>query len=149
LDVPWAQIKPCPPEIHLAIAKEFVSHQDEGPRVALSGILETGGEWWPAFWQYVRQSRLAIQWSTFRRQQLIKELEKSLRRSGVPVAWEVGTPGTPGTQAILRKPIPGAQADDAAEIRRIVVKVVSGLPVDELRSLRLPVGDVFDALKKS
>jgi hypothetical protein len=97
----------------------------------------------------VRHLGLETQWLAFKNKRLLAELEQVIARHGVVSPTRLESPPRAERISRLRQ---SAEArprffDDEA-VRKIILKIVGDMPLAELRSLRLPVGDVVDAITK-
>jgi hypothetical protein len=135
-------------EVHIQLARSFaVGLHDAQKRAALEAVL---GQpvWWTKFFPTAMSLGLGIEWGAFRRRKLSEELEKALAALRIPERA-----GARQRDAI---PVPlqslPATADNSSlnadqQLRRIIISVIKRLPSTDLRALRLPVGDVLDAIK--
>jgi hypothetical protein len=158
LSPPWVRIHAATPEVHLQIARDFVTTiQDEHAREELSKTLDDSrAAWWPIFWLTVRRFGIDRKWIVYKKDRLLSKLDEELLRHGItntesilhpakPIASESITttaqqPESPAGKTAL------SRATDTNLLRRVVLKIVNNLPAEELRSLRLPVGEVLDAI---
>jgi hypothetical protein len=137
---PWVKVSPCPEEVHIDIAREFLQHvSDPEHRRELESVLGSG-IWWVEFLRITRLRGLDKDWVKFRRLRLSQELERTLSAIGVPFsaaaeAWPRATLRTP-----MRMPLPDEQ------MRSALQRAVGRLSQEELRRIWLPVGIVIDEL---
>jgi hypothetical protein len=107
---------------------------------------------------YIRFSSAALkygcsqQWATFRREKLIDALNSSLRDLAIPTPT-LARKAAQYADAPAKSPVQlrgqlSPPASDEAGFRDLVRKVVLEMPLNDLRALKLPVGIVFDALKR-
>jgi len=149
---PWVRVPPCSPESHKKIALDFVTQLiDEGQRSELAQLIARSPQsWWFSFWRRIGELGLVNQWSTFRKSRLMAEMEASLVQLGLPVKGGQAAPS--GLQRTPRSVPAGLQptdnVQDEAFIRSLVARVINTISLAELRSLRLPLGDIVDALKR-
>jgi hypothetical protein len=152
LSEPWGRIKPASPDTLQQIVRDFVSNLPEAHRASLIPILDEY-PWWPKFSIYLQEKNLYGQWAAFKGMQLRAKLEAELRGLGV---LHADVPDTTLAEEkklhIPTTPRPGVVSGLVPslheELRDVIVRVVQSLPISELRGLRLPVGDVYDALKQ-
>jgi len=144
---PWVALPSVTEEVHVQIARSFAAGlHDARKRTALEAVI---GQpvWWTKFSPTALALGLGVEWGAFRRRKLAEELEKALA--------ELRIPGRSGMQRrdLGPPPLPpplGTAADSSPkdeQLRRIILNVVRRLPSADLRALRLPVGDVLDAIK--
>ncbi|OFV96848.1 MAG: hypothetical protein A3H28_00820 [Acidobacteria bacterium RIFCSPLOWO2_02_FULL_61_28] len=150
-ETPWVRIPRCSPETHLKIAKDFIATiQNETCRMALTRVLDDSHNWWLKFWEFAGEFGLSEQWSAFRKRKLAEELDATLRKHGIPISSESISTATHDLGIQRRQLQPKLpDADDETTMRRLAIKVIGNLPMEELRSLRFPLGDIIDALKSS
>jgi hypothetical protein len=146
---PWVIIPPTNEDVHIQIARNFASGlHDPQKRAALEAVLEQP-LWWTKFFPTALVLGLGVEWGAFRRRRLAEELEKALAALRIPKHAAVQR-----RDAVQPSPVsPPATADESLpkgdeQLRRIVLDVVRRLPSGDLRALRLPVGDVLDAINK-
>jgi hypothetical protein len=88
----------------------------------------------------------------FKGMQLRAKLEAELRGLGVVHAdvpdTTLAKEEKPHIPTTPRPDVSGTAPSLPDELRDAIVRVVQSLSISELRSLRLPVGDVYDALKQ-
>jgi hypothetical protein len=144
--MPWVLVAPVTGEVHLQIARSFAAAlHDLQKRVTLEGLLSQP-MWWTKFFAVSMSLGLGADWNAFRGRRLMQELEKALAVLGIP-----GYAAGEGQQADRYASTSTAPATDSPmkgdeQLRRVIISVVKKLPTTELRSLRLPVGEVVDAL---
>ena len=147
----WVRIKPASPDAHKQIARNFASGLSDEHRAYLTRILdEYPNAWWPKFSIYVQEKNLYRQWLAFKGNQLRLMLGTELTSLGVMRAGMQEFAPTKETKQQEPEPRPDAIGDNPPpydDLRDAIVRVVQGLPLSELRGLRLPVGEVYDALK--
>jgi hypothetical protein len=135
-------------EVHIQIARSFAAGlHDTQKRVALEAVI---GQpvWWTKFFPKALELGLGIEWGAFRRRKLAEEFEQALAALRIPERAVV-------RQRDVVQPPPHPMPETSAQsllkgdeqLRRIILNVVKGLPSADLRALRLPVGDVLDAIK--
>jgi hypothetical protein len=149
LEAPWVRIPPCPSETHLQIAKDFIEQlPDEASRDPLARVLQDKA-WWIPFWATARELRLDRRWLSFKDDRLIRELENALAVHSVPIQNETAL------REAASAPISSAHPKDKQpqpptqeELRKAILRAIAELPFSELRTIKLPVGDVIDAITK-
>jgi hypothetical protein len=136
-------------EFHSEIAREFTSNLPEPLRTSLGALLHDP-KWYVRFSSVAMRNGVGPKWGAFRRAKLIERFDSSLRELAItPTAH-----ATRGTDNAVYSSPPRAQppavppACTETSFRDLVSKVISELPLEDLRSLKLPVGAVFDALKR-
>jgi hypothetical protein len=145
---PWVTVQPISEEVHIQIARNFAAGlRDAQKRAALEAVMNQP-VWWTKFFPTAMDLGLGVEWGAFRRRKLAEELEKALAALRIPERAgarqrDVVQPSRHPLPATVSEPLP--QGDD--QLRRIVLNVVKRLPSVDLRALRLPVGDVLDAIK--
>lgn len=140
--VPWVRVPPCPAEVHISIAREFLKQvSDPEHRRELESVL-VSGSWWDEFLRTTRLRGLDKDWIRYRRTRLSQEFERTLSAIGVPVsaAAEPWSPRTPRTSTRMLGP---ASLPDE-QLRSALQRVVGRLSQEELRRIWLPVGIVVD-----
>lgn len=146
---PWIVLPKPTTESHAEIANEFASSLPEPSRTNLRALLHDP-KWYVRFSGVAMRNGLGPKWAAFRRNKLIERFNASLRELAIPqishspqkvaTSWKIPPSTTSSSISI-------APAEDS-EFRNMLHKVLSELPLSELRSLRLPVGVVFDILKR-
>lgn len=135
--------------VHSEIAKEFTSTLPEPLQTSLGALLDNP-KWYVRFSSVAMRNGVGPKWGAFRRAKLIDRFNSSLRELAIPaITHFTRAPDNPVHPSIPRpiQPIIGIVGEESS-FRDLVSKVISELPLDELRSLKLPVGAVFDALKR-
>jgi hypothetical protein len=155
LGVPWVQIQPCPPAVHLQIAKEFTENlSNETTKAELGKVLGLDS-WWTHFFVAARRFNVESLWSSFRRRRLHTEFEQQLKTLGVPLPFAVSpTPTSTPTPTSVPTPTPAdnatepppLQTEEGSDLRRIAFGVIRRLPASRLRELWLPLGYVLDEI---
>lgn len=149
---PWVIVPKPTPEFHLEIANEFVSIQLEPLRTTLGALLHDP-KWYVRFSAVATKNGLGAQWLAFRRTKLIENFKSSLSSLAVPPTPRFVPPSEPASYNAPRgmgnrkEASHGPDTSDA-NFRDLVCRVTSELPISELRLLKLPVGAVFDALRR-
>jgi hypothetical protein len=142
---PWVAIPKPSTEAHREIAKNFVGTQAGPLRDALERLL-LDSKWYVQFSDAAKRAGVGPQWAVFRRKALIEKFNESLRNFHIPVSASSRSTAFPASSTELKRSH-AVPATDEAVFRELVKRLVAELPISELRSLRLPVGLVFDALK--
>jgi hypothetical protein len=149
---PWVHIPPCSSETHFRIAKDFVeSLPEEASKAPLARILNTHTKaWWIQFWPMVRSLRVDGRWLSFKRERLLQEFEATLQGHGVPIADDSALREAAEDQTRITKTVEHREVHtvNPEEVRKAILRVVAELPLAELRNLRLPAGEVIDAISK-
>lgn len=145
---PWVTVEPVTEEVHLEIARSFAAGlRDPQKRAALEEVI-CQPVWWTKIFAAAMNLGLGVEWGAFRRRKLTEELEKALAALRIPerpgVRHRVVVPPS-------LHPLPATVAESSLrgdeQLRRIISNVIKRLPSADLRALRLPVGDVLDAIK--
>ena len=139
------------PEVHNDIARQFASTLAEPSKTNLEALLHDP-KWYVRFSGVAMKNGLGPQWASFRRSRLIERFKSSLQELAISPtpqreARELKTPSIPWSPLKDSNAAPTVGGDDSV-FRDLVCKVVSQLPLSELRSLKLPAGALFDALKR-
>ena len=146
---PWVSIPKLSPAVHHRIATDFVSSlSDGGPKTALTNMLAEP-QWYVNFFATTRRVALHQQWGLFKREQLIRNFTTALTERGVPTA--PATPRhdlSPGRAAFTTRNGAEAKRHPDAQLRDLVSRLAFTLPIDELRSIRMPIGLVLDAVRE-
>jgi hypothetical protein len=146
---PWVTVTPVTEEIHIQIARSFAAGlHDLQKRAALEAVL---GQpmWWTKFFPTAVELGLGVEWGAFRRRRLAEEFQRSLAALRIPER-PMGRPQEAASPSLHPLPVtaaasPSLKGDE--QLRRIIIRVINRLPSADLRALRLPVGDVLDAVK--
>jgi hypothetical protein len=148
--LPWVVIPKPSSEFHRQIASDFVSTLQEPTKSNLMRLL-SNDKWYVQFSDATKRSDVGPLWTAFRRERLIGAFKEALRDLGIPekpqLARQVSTLAAhfaPQSATAAQ----GASAGNEPATRELVQRVIASLPLAELRSLRLPVGDVLDALRR-
>jgi hypothetical protein len=148
LEAPWVRIPPCPSETHLQIAKDFIAQlPDEASKDPLTRVLQDKA-WWIPFWATARELRLDRRWLSFKDDRLIRELENALAIHGITVRSDPPLREAAPTPASPQKPNVQQLPTTQDELRKALLKAIAALPFSELRTIKLPIGDVIDAITK-
>jgi hypothetical protein len=97
----------------------------------------------------VRNLKLDRRWLSFKRERLLHELEVSLIEHDVTLADEKVLRAATTEHVEHQQDFATNKRErllDEGDIKKAILKVVGELPLSELRSLRLPVGEVIDAI---
>lgn len=149
---PWVRVQSCSESEHLRIAMDFLPTIEAGQREALERVLQEP-RWWDGFAMETRRLNISQQWISFRHRELFKALmtalDASLTSSGIevaPVQYSQLVDTVARQDSALRpdaRPM-STSADD--KLRKIVLAVIGKMTAHELKDLRLPVGDVLQAI---
>jgi hypothetical protein len=143
--LPWIAIPKCTSEMHLELAKAFTESLSEPNRTHLRRVLEDP-KWFVRFFGILQTMGLGRSWGLHKRDNLVQRFHAALHAIGVVAPLHQPAPQR-STRA--HAPIPPASAlDEEARVRQLVGRIINTLPIAELRSLRLPLGDVYDAITK-
>jgi len=136
-------------EFHSEIAREFASSEAEPLRTNLGALLHDP-KWYVRFSSVAMRNGVGPKWGAFRRAKLIERFNSSLRELAIPPVTHFPRMTDNRLHPSPQKPPqpPSAIVSDESSFRDLVSKVVSELPIGELRLLKLPVGAVFDAFKR-
>ncbi len=136
-------------EFHSEIAREFTSTLNEPLRTSLGALLHDP-RWYVRFSSVAMRNGVGPKWGAFRRAKLIERFNSSLRELAIPPVTHFPRVADDLVHPSPQRPQPPtiAVAGDESSFRDLVCKVVSELPLGELRLLKLPVGAVFDALRR-
>jgi hypothetical protein len=146
---PWVVLPKPTAAFHSEIANEFASSVPEPSRANLKALLRDP-KWYLRFSGIVTREGLGAQWGAFRRRKLIERLNSSLSELGIPSTPRISRKFETHQQISSLKTTRTSVAAGTEEsvLRDLICKVVCELPMSELRSLKLPVGVVFDALTR-
>ncbi len=146
---PWVIIPKPTSEIHIEIAREFVSTLSEPCRANLEAVLRDP-KWYVRFSATALRNGCSREWQAFRRDKLIERFESSLRELSISTTAGVlrHSPVPMKRLSVHAMAEPAPPIGEEARFRDLVRKVILELPLDDLRSLKLPVGVVFDVLKR-
>jgi hypothetical protein len=146
--LPWAIVPKPSSEFHRILAREFIESLPQQIANSLTKVLGDP-KWYVFFSAFTRKAGVGLQWAAFRRKKLIEALKQALSDLGIPPVPSFPTPkGVPVTVGMEPKHLRSDGGGEDAALRDVIQKVVSELPISELRSLRLPVGVVFDLLRR-
>jgi hypothetical protein len=152
LSAPWVIIPPCAAEVHLQVAKGFVSTvSDAKQRESLQSLLAQP-RWWDRIFAVLLQMNLLRNWQVYRRRELLKAFFEALRLEGVPVKQQISgqfTSPPPLGEHVPPKQLSGqAKIGSDERLRQAVLSVVEKMSVAELRALSIPVGYLVDELRR-
>lgn len=142
---PWVAVPPCPVTKHLEIARQFIhTLQDASHRGKLEGVL-ANEVWWVPFFSLARALDLGKAWAAFRSKRLLVELQYTLDGLGVvvPPGSRLGLENRP---AALQPAAATRRRRADGLLRRLAQGAISRMSEDELRALRIPLGDIVDQL---
>jgi len=148
---PWVVIPKPTGDFHHQLAKEFVAGLAEPSRTNLGALLHDP-KWYVRFSLVADKNNFGTQWSAFRRAKLIENFNSALRELGIPapqaMAYLKTTTGLSAQAPTSNLASVPPKSEEEPDFRALVRDVVCVLPLDELRALKLPVGAVFDALRR-
>jgi hypothetical protein len=148
---PWVVLPKPSGEIHRQIAVEFLATLSEPQRTILTRVL-VDPKWYVRFSFEVKRLGVGTQWAVFRRKRLIASFSATLRDLGIPATplptRQVNIQAQQPSSSSPKIDVPPIAASEEVNFRDLVQRVMAELPISELRLLRLPVGVVFDALKR-
>lgn len=136
-------------EGHTAIAREYIeSRSEEAQKERLGSHLDKP-QWWIPFYRAIQEEGLADAWNSFRRHRILEQLKRAMAQAGVPtdgleVQLATQAPLAPKVSVATRTP--NTASGPAADLRALSIKIVRNMSMQELRRLRVELGDVFDAL---
>jgi len=138
---PWVLIPPCPAEVLLQIARDFVATVPETFQPLLARTFEDK-KWWLPFFEVLQALGLRPKWIPFRRRRIVVEFER--------IITTLMRESPDGAQKELPRerqlPTPAAPAAGLETTRKLAIEAVGRMTEGELRSLNLPLGYVLDAL---
>jgi hypothetical protein len=151
-DSSWVQIPSMTREKHIAVAKEFINTLgDEGQKERLARSFDQP-QWWVSFYESIKAEGLAAPWNAIRRKRVIEELTAALESAGVPpkdAASQIALEQRSAPR-IAPRPIRSVVAmpsvRSSPRLKTVAERIVQNMSLAELRSLRVRLGDVFDAL---
>jgi hypothetical protein len=156
----WLNVPPLPSEGHHRIASRFLETLgDDERREKLEAILNNSGRWWMRFREAVLSyPDLNEVYRTFRTGEMVTALHSTLDRLGLSESSRetaIGKVAPPILAARIRgrgeatppnRPRRGPEESPA--FRLFALRVLGRIPVEELRAVRVRLGDVFDALEQ-
>jgi len=148
---PWVLIPPCSAEVHIQIAKNYVSALADTRHQEL--LQKTLGQprWWDSFYAATTQIGLSYNWQSYRRREIFRNFMESLTRSGIPIKHRPSihsAPSTANREQLLARSSGVSKPDEDERLRRAVVSAVERMSVSELRALTIPVGYLLDELRR-
>ena len=159
----WQTVVPLSGEEHLTIARDFVETVLEPSiRQMAATAVEGGGAWWLRLREALRMSRdEELRYRRFRTAGIAAALRTRLESLGISdsardVAIRRAAPEFvhgDSVQAASRRPSPAAASAAASrlasaeDVRSLAAALINVLPEEELRGIRVRLGDVLDALR--
>jgi hypothetical protein len=144
---PWVQLPPCAPAHHLQIAKDFLPSIDDAyARAKLTHITEHERPWWVPFFAAARAFGLERRWIEHRGRRLGAELARTLSAIGVPPDKIRYLRQLENSRRANAPADQRARGDAESTLRRVALSVISRMSDADLRELKLPLGEVVDAL---
>jgi hypothetical protein len=120
----------------------------EPSRLALQGILGEP-QWYVSFFGTTKRLGLSRQWGLYKREHPIRLFTEALHNQGISAATAAPKHDLRAARALSRRPsTPRRSNFDDIEIRELVSRLALALPIDELRSIRMPLGLILDALSR-
>lgn len=162
--VPVGFIKLEPPDAltHRSIARCFSATLSEPEAAPLLEICREESREWRYRWnEALRKTPLFPRWMEFRREEFQKRLEESLQQAGLErssIDFAVGEVLRSHERARSDVPVERDHENNRRSVklkiddmllRQVVLEIIDRMGVDELRSLRLPVGAVIDAIERA
>jgi|GEM_PF-4081229 len=147
----WVRVTPASSETLREIARGFASEMPEDDRRQLMRIFDDyPNAWWPRFSIYIQEKNLCKQWIGFKSRRLNSALEVELHNLGIirTGITQVASEPESRPQAFIPHADSIEDASPSDELRDVILRVVQKLAISELRELKFPVGDVYDALKQ-
>jgi hypothetical protein len=143
----WLRIPKLTSQDLRSIAEQFVSGLSEPARATLTAILAQT-RWYVTFFQAAQRHGHGPAWSKFKRKELVARFSSALEKNGINLPLSPIEEPAQTIRASRRPPaaLQRFQIHDD-ELRDLVTRLAATLPVDELRSIRMPIGFVLDALK--
>jgi len=145
---PWVSIPKLAPAVHHQIASDFVATLSGTAKTVLAPILQDH-QWYVSFFGTTKRLGVSQQWGLFKREHLIRHFTEALHQHGITAAASApkhDLPSRPWFTA--KKPAePKRQLDDV-QLRELVSRLAFALPIEELRSIRMPIGLVLDAFRQ-
>ena len=145
---PWVSIPKLPPAVHHQIASDFVATLSGTAKTALTPILQDQ-HWYVSFFGTTKRLGVSQQWGLFKREHLIRDFTEALHQHGIPAATSAPKHDLPPRSGFTprRTAEPQRQSDDV-QLRELVSRLAFALPIEELRSIRMPIGLVLDAFRQ-
>jgi hypothetical protein len=143
---PWLAIPKLAATVHHEIASEFVASLTNPTAKATLSALLSDPQWYVTFFGTAKRLGLSQHYGAFKRERLIKHFNEALKEHGIPAA--TGTPKaniSPYRSVSVKK---GPRLSDDSQLRELVSRLAFSLPIDELRSIRMPIGVVLDAFRQ-
>lgn len=147
---PWVLVPKPSSDYQKQIAGEFAASLSEPIKSILEGVL-LSRKWYIQFTPELQRVGIDAKWFDFRRSKLIAKFEADLRNLGIPGVRTEARKEIPPPSNLPPHPVnapSSAPTSDESTFRDLVKRVIEELPISELRLLRLPVGVVFDALRR-
>ncbi|MGD1071839.1 MAG: hypothetical protein ABSB15_17035 [Bryobacteraceae bacterium] len=150
---PWVRVPSCSEDAHIQIAKDFLATIPDPVRELLDKALHEQ-QWWYGFAIEARRLGYHPQWSSFRHRELWKILLTSL--DGLAAAGASSVSGELMRDQQSPEPKDGKTGQSSGRplsvdydetLRKVVLAIVGRMPLSELREMRLPVGDIVEALQ--
>lgn len=149
VSTPWIAVPKPTTEDHLEIARVFVESLHESMREPLAKILSEP-RWFVHFSPAARRYGVGSSWAAFRTSRLRERFESVRRhlaipsRAAVPSALAAEPAAKMNSVSGLMQA--GKLTSQELQLRDLVSRVISQLPLSDLRELKLPVGTILDCL---
>jgi hypothetical protein len=151
LAAPWVTIPPCPPEVHLQVAKGFIATlSDEKQRDTLQGLI-VQPRWWDRIYSVALQLGLLRNWQFYRRREILKAFSEALKSASIPIKQNPSihsTPLQPISEQILPRETEQANPLIYYPLRIAVISPMQRMSICELRTLSRLVGYLADELRR-
>jgi hypothetical protein len=145
---PWISIPKLSPAVHYQIASDFVATLSGSAKTALTPILQDH-HWYVSFFGTTKRLGVSQQWGLFKREHLIRHFTEALHQHGITAATSGPKHDLPPRSGFTaRKPADPKRQSDDAQLRELVSRLAFALPIEELRSIRMPIGLVLDAFRQ-
>lgn len=132
--VDHATLKPIPPDIQKAWAKDFLAAR----KIEDLSLETPDGRWWVPFLARVKHdARLNNDWNRYRVERVSTYLDDWARQNDVDSSTLFST-ARPNRRAFLAAQAVGIKSDEE-EIRQAIVESVKEMNLDELKAIAIPV----------
>lgn len=148
---PWVLVPSCPAEVHIQIARSYVSALSNTWQQEFLQRAFGQPRWWDNFYAATAQIGLSNSWQSYRRREILRNFEESLTRLGIPIEQRPSlhsAPSKPNREQILSRGPELSKPGEDERLRRAIVSAVERMSVSELRALTIPVGYLLDELRR-